>query len=425
MPVFISAADALTSVKSGMTVFIHGCAATPQVLVKALVDRAPELKNVQLVSLMPLGDTSFAQPEYQDSFFINALFISDGIRKAVKEGRGSYIPIFLSDIPELFRYEIMPLDVALLTVSPPDKHGFCSLGVSVDVARTALLKAKYVIAQVNQYMPRSLGDALIHINEIDALVEGNVPLPEVSYGDAVTEVEEKIGHNIAELVEDGSTLQMGIGGIPDCVLRNLKNHKDLGVHTEMFSDGVIDLVERGVINNKYKKKHPGRLVATFIIGTRRVYDFIDDNPQVFLLDVDYTNDDAVIRRNPKVVAINSAIEIDLTGQVCADSIGTYQYSGIGGQMDFMRGAAMSEGGKPIIAISSTTKNGISRIVPFINQGGGIVTSRGHVHYVVTEYGVAYLFGKNMQQRAKELIRIAHPDHQEALEKAAFERFGRI
>jgi acyl-CoA hydrolase len=334
------------------------------------------------------------------------------------------VPVFLSEIHLLFERNILPLDVALIHVSPPDKHGFCSLGVSVDVARAAVKYAKYVIAQVNTNMPRSHGDGLIHINEINAFVETNNELPEVDYSAQVTDCERTIGKHVASLIEDRATLQMGIGTIPDAVLSCLESHKDLGVHTEMFSDGVMRLMQKGVITNKYKKKHKNKTATSFAIGTKALYNFIDDNPQFSFLEAGYVNDGYVIRSNPRVTAINSAIEIDITGQVCADSIGTKQYSGVGGQMDFIRGAALSENGKPIIALSSVTAKGQSKIVPFLQQGAGVVTTRAHVHYVVTEYGIASLFGKNLKQRAHELIKIAHPNHREELTKAAFERFGK-
>ncbi|MDX5345818.1 MAG: 4-hydroxybutyrate CoA-transferase [Hymenobacteraceae bacterium] len=421
-PAYVSAEEALSVVKSGMRVFIHGSAATPQHLLKELAAQAVRLRNVELLSISTIGEMPCANAACSDSFFINSLFVSANVREAVNSGRGDYIPIFLSEIPLLFKRGILPLDVALIHVSPPDKHGYCSLGVSVDIARSAVQAAKYVIAQVNPQMPRTLGDGLIHISEIQAMVQVNEPLPEVDFGGRASETDKIIGKYVAELVEDGATLQMGIGAIPDAVLQSLNNHKELGVHTEMFSDGVIPLVEKGIITNQHKKKYPGRLATGFILGSKKLYDFVDDNPQVVTLSSDYVNDVTVIRTNPKVTAINSAIEIDLTGQVVSDSIGTQQFSGVGGQMDFIRGAALSEGGKPIIALPSVTKNGISRIVPFLNPGGGVVTTRAHVHYVITEHGVAYLFGKNLEQRAEALIKIAHPDHREALEREAHKRF---
>ncbi|MDH4057147.1 MAG: 4-hydroxybutyrate CoA-transferase [Cyclobacteriaceae bacterium] len=424
-PNFIPAAEAVKTIKSGNRVFVHGSAATPQTLLNALAKRAPELNNVELVSVSTLGEMELAKPEYADSFYFNSLFVSDNIRAAINEGRGDYIPIFLSEISRLFEKNILPLDVALLHVSPPDKHGLCSLGISVDVARSAAKHANYIIAQVNPNMPRTHGDGFIHIDKINALVQANDPLPEVNYASSITECDRTIGKFCAELVEDRSTLQMGIGAIPDAVLESLTHCKDLGVHTEMFSNGVIDLIKRGVVTNKYKKKHRGKTVTSFAIGTKELYTFIDDNPGFAFLEADYVNDTRIIRTNPNVVAINSAIEIDLTGQVCADSIGTKQYSGVGGQMDFIRGASLSEGGKPIIAMASSTRKGMSKIVPFLKQGAGVVTTRSHVHYVVTEFGVANLYGKNLRQRAYELMRIAHPDHRESLEQEIIKRFGRV
>ena len=314
--------------------------------------------------------------------------------------------------------------MALIHVSPFDKHGFCSLGVSVDVAKAAVKNANYVIAQVNPQMPRTHGDGLMHISEINALVKVDEPLPEVNYKTKITEIEIAIGKNCASLIDDGSTMQLGIGAIPDAVLQQLYNHKDLGIHSEMFSDGVIDLLEKGVITNRFKKKHRRKVTASFAIGSKRLYDYVDDNPQFEFLEADYVNDAYVISKNPKVVAINSAIEIDITGQVCADSIGIYQYSGVGGQMDFMRGAALSEDGKAIIAMQSVTKTGESKIVPFLKEGAGVVTTRAHVHYVVTEYGISNLYGKNLKQRAYELLRIAHPNHKEWLENEIVKRFGK-
>jgi acyl-CoA hydrolase len=421
---FIQADEAVAKIKSGDKVFLHGSAATPLHLCEALSKRKDELRNVELISISTLGDIHLADKECLGSFYFNSLFVSDNIRAAVNGDQGDYIPIFLSAIPTLFHKKILPLDVAMIHVSPPDKHGFCSLGVSVDVARAAVKNAKYVIAQVNHNMPRTHGDALMHISEINSFVETNQPLPEVYYNQGLTEAEVAIGKNIASMVEDGSTLQLGIGTIPDAVLQQLHHCKDLGLHTEMFSDGVIDLLEKGIITNKFKKKHKRKVTTSFAIGSRKLYDYIDDNPVFEFLEADYVNDTSVIRANPKVVAINSAIEIDLTGQVCSDSIGTLQFSGVGGQMDFIRGAALSEGGKPIIAMTSITKKGESKIVPFLKQGAGVVTTRAHVHYVVTEYGVVNLFGKNLKERAYELIRIAHPHHREFLERAALERFGK-
>ncbi|MCL7964843.1 MAG: 4-hydroxybutyrate CoA-transferase, partial [marine benthic group bacterium] len=412
---------AVSVIQSGNRVFIQSVAAAPRLLIEAMTARAPELRDVEIVHLHTEGPAPYAAPEMRDSFRVNALFVGANVRDAINSGESSYIPVFLGETSNLFRRGILPLDVALIQVSPPDKHGFCSLGVSVDCSRAAVQAAKFVIAQVNPNMPRTHGDGVIHIDKIDAFVDGDEPLHEVpppQYGD----VEKAIGRYCAELIEDGATLQMGIGAIPDAVLAALGGHKNLGIHTEMFSDGAIDLIESGVINGLNKRSHPGKVVATFVMGTRRLYDFIDDNPQVAMLDVGYTNDTAVIRRNPKVTAINSAIEVDLTGQVCADSIGTRQYSGVGGQMDFIRGASLSEGGKPIIALPSVTRRGESRLVSFLKPGAGVVSTRAHVHYVVTEWGVANLYGQNLQARARLLINIAHPDHRERLEREALERF---
>lgn len=420
----VSAAEAVNVVRSGDRVFIHSVAAAPQALIAALTARAAELRDVEIVQLHTEGPAPYAAPEMAGSFRVNALFVGKNVRDAVARGQADYVPVFLSEVPALFRNRTMPLDVALISVSPPDKHGFCSLGVSVDASRAAAQSARTVVAQVNSAMPRSHGDGLIHVDDIDLAVEAAAPIFEVSQA-KTGELERTIGGFVASLVEDGATLQLGIGAIPEAVLAALTDHHDLGVHTEMFSDGIVDLVERGVVTGALKRNHPGKVVASFVMGSRRLYDFIDDNPSVLLLDVAYTNDTAVIRRNPKVTAVNSALEIDLTGQVCADSLGTFQYSGVGGQMDFIRGASLSERGKPIIALPSVTSRGESRIVPYLKQGAGVVTTRAHVNYVVTEHGAASLHGKNLRQRARALIGIAHPGHREALEKAAWERFGRL
>ncbi|MBY0477368.1 MAG: 4-hydroxybutyrate CoA-transferase [Chitinophagaceae bacterium] len=417
-----SAAEALSVIQSSQRVFVQGSAQTPLFLLRELAKQSHRLNNVELVFITVQGDITVDKPEYEGIFNINCMFVSNSIRKAVNEGRADFIPVFLSDIPDLFKKGYLPIDVALVQVSPPDAHGYCSLGVSVDIARSAVNTAKHIIAQVNPNVPRTHGDSLIHTERFTSLVYADEPLPEVDYGIKVGEDELKIGKYIAEMIDDGSTLQMGIGTIPDAVLKSLRNHKNLGVHTEMCSDGIIDLVEMDVINNIKKRIHPNKTVTGFAIGTKRLYNYVNDNPAFVFLDIDYVNDPHVIRRNPKVIAINSAIEVDITGQVCADSIGTTQYSGIGGQMDFMRGAALSEGGKPIIALTSRTAKGVNRIVPFLKQGAGVVTTRGHIHYVVTEYGVAQLYGKNLRQRAKALIEIAHPDDRELLERACVERF---
>lgn len=418
---WVTAEEAVSVIESGHRVFIHSVAAAPKRLIDAMTARAPELRRVEIVHLHTEGEAPYARPEYAESFRTNALFIGANMRKAVETGQADYIPVFLSEVPGLFRKGILPLDVALVHVSPPDKHGFCSLGTSVDVSRAAVETAQYVVAQVNPRMPRTHGDGLIHVDHIDLAVEVEDDLHEY-HGATLGEVERAIGRNVAGLVEDGATLQMGIGAIPDAVLAALKDHQDLGIHTEMFAEGAIALIESGVINGRKKRIHPGKVVSSFLMGTRRLYDFVDDNPQIAMLDVAYVNDTAVIRRNPKVTAINSAIEVDLTGQVVADSIGTRMFSGVGGQMDFIRGASLSEGGKPIIALPAATSSGLSRIVSFLKPGAGVVTTRAHVHYVVTEYGVANLYGKNLRQRARLMIEIAHPDHREQLEREAYERF---
>jgi len=419
---FITAEEAVRVVESGNRVFLHGSAATPIALLKALQNRHNELHDVEIVSITVMGNLDFDNPEYRDSFFCNSLFVSACTRNIVNSAEGDYVPVFLSEIPKLFKTGILPIDVALVQVSPPDAHGYCSLGTSVDIARAAVDTAKYVIAQVNPRMPRTHGSGFIHVNNIHSLVWQEAELPETDYSLKASEAVQKIGRHVASLIEDGSTLQVGIGAIPDQVLKNLTGHKNLGLHTEMFSDGVVPLIEKGIINNSRKKVNVGRSVTGFLAGTRKLYDFVNDNPVIRVMEISYVNDTGIIRQNPSVVAINSAIEIDFTGQVCADSMGTYQYSGIGGQMDFIRGASLSEGGKPIIALPSTTSKGLSRIVPFLKEGAGVVTTRGHVHWVVTEYGMVDLFGKNLKQRAQALINIAHPDHREALDKAFYARF---
>lgn len=391
-------------------------------MLRHLAQEAPRLHDVEIVSITVYGDVYVDKPEFEGHFHINSLFVSESIRKAVNEGRADYVPVFLSEIPELFNQKILPVDVAIVHVSVPDQHGYCSLGVSVDIARSAVNNARYVIAQVNPNVPRTHGDGMIHASRFHAMVYCEDALHEGKFGGAVSEVDQQIGRYVAELIDDGSTLQMGIGSIPNAVLQCLYNHKNLGVHTEMFSDGLIDLFDKDVINNKCKVISPNKTVTGFALGTKRLYDYVNDNPAFSFLDIDFVNDPHIIKQNPKVVAINSAVEVDVTGQICSDSIGTYQYSGVGGQMDFMRGAALSQGGKPIIALPSRTQKGVSRIVPFLKQGAGVVTTRAHAHYIITEYGSAYLFGKNLRQRAKALINIAHPDDREELEKACFERF---
>jgi acyl-CoA hydrolase len=421
-PQVVSAQEALAHVRSNDHIFIHSVAAAPQHLIDALVERHDTLKNVHLYHLHTEGVARYVEPQYRGIFELHSFFVGANVRKATWEGRADYIPVFLSEIPDMIRRQAVPINVALISVSPPDKNGFVSLGTSVDATLAAVQTAKLVIAQVNRYMPRTFGDATVHCSEIDFLVEKDEPLHEV-HSEALTEQEERIGQYIAELVPDGATLQMGIGSIPNAVLQNLKNHQHLGVHTEMFSDGLLPLLESGVVDNSKKRLLQGRTVATFLMGTQKLYDFVNDNPSIQMKTVDYVNNMRNISKNPNVIGINSAIEIDLTGQVCADSIGTQIYSGVGGQIDFIRGASMSEGGKPIIAMASRTLKGISKIVPTLKVGAGVVSTRANMHYVVTEYGVAYLYGKSLKQRAKALIEIAHPDDREALEKAAFERWS--
>jgi acyl-CoA hydrolase len=414
----ISAQEALKVVKSNDKIYLQAAAAAPQVLIKALVDRHEELKNVEICQLHTEGPAPYADPKYAKSFHVNSFFIGRNVRHTLKEGNGSYTPVFLSELPLLFKRNIVDIQVALIHVSVPDTHGYCSLGVSVEATLAAIANADYVIAQVNKQMPRTFGDGIIHVTEIDAFVECDEELPSHK-PTAPNETETKIGDYVAELIEDRSTLQMGIGNIPNAVLTRLTNHKDLGLHTEMFSDGVIDLILNNVINGDYKGVDPGRSLATFLMGSKRLYDYVDDNPFVEMRTSDYVNDVSIIKQNPRMVAINSAIEVDVTGQVCADSFGSKMYSGVGGQMDFIRGASLSEGGKAIIALPSVTRKGISRIVPALKSGAGVVTTRAHIHYVVTEYGVANLYGKTIKERVKALVEIAHPDHREHIDREYF------
>lgn len=419
---YVTAAEAVQVVKSGDRVYVQAAAATPTILTKALTDRASELRNVEICHLHTEGDAPYANPELAESFHVNSFFIGANVRHTLKAGNGSYTPVFLSELPLLFRKNVVKLDVAFIHVSPPDAHGYCSLGVSVEATVAAIENAKTVIAQVNPNMPRTFGDGIMHVSEIDYLVEVNVPIYAHDVAPFSIE-EEKIGTYVASLIENKSTLQMGIGSIPNAALSKLTNHKDLGLHTEMFSDGVIDLIENDVINCNYKGTLRGRALATFLIGSKRLYDFVDDNPFIEMKESSMVNDTARIRKNPKMVSINSAIEVDVTGQVCADSIGSTMYSGVGGQMDFIRGASLSEGGKAIIALPSITKRGESRIVPYLKQGAGVVTTRAHVHYIITENGIADLYGKTLKQRVTELVKIAHPTHQEAVERAYYEMTG--
>lgn len=418
---YLSKEEAVELVKSGNRVFIQGAAMTPKILVEALSLRYKELENVEVVHIHTEGKALYAEEPYNQSFYTNTFFVGSNVRKTVASNRGDYIPIFLSEVHQLFRRNILPIDVAFIQVSPPDKHGFCSLGTSIDITIPAIECAKKVVAQMNPNVPRTHGDGIIHISKIDAAVQVDMPLHQVDMAEP-TEIDLQIGRHVAGLVDDGATLQMGIGAIPNVVLQNLTNHKNLGIHTEMFSDGFLPLIEKGVITNSEKRVKPGKMVTCFAMGSAKLYDFLDDNPLVHFKEAAYTNDTAIIRRNPKVTAINSAIEIDLTGQVCADTIGSFQYSGVGGQMDFIRGASLSDGGKPIIAMASITHKGISKIVPRLNLGAGVTTTRAHVQYVVTENGVVNLYGKNLRQRAEALISIAHPNHQEELLREAHQMF---
>jgi acyl-CoA hydrolase len=414
----VTADEAVKVIKSGNRVHIHPGCANPEVLVKAMVKRAQELQNVELIHLLTLGYADYSLPQYEKSFHHRALFVGANVREAVNDGRADFVPIFLSEVPDLYLRGDMSLDVAMIHVSPPDDHGFCSFGVGVDNTKASTEVAQTVIAQVNPNMPRTLGDSFIHVNKLDYIVEVDIPIVELPRV-RMTELTSKIGQNVAILIENGSTLQMGIGEIPDAVLHYLEDKKDLGIHTELFSDGVVELVEKGIINNEKKSIHPGKIVAGFMLGTRKLYDFVNNNPIVEMHPTEYVNDPFIISKNDKMIAINSAIQIDLTGQVCADSIGYRIYSGIGGQVDFIRGSARSKGGKPIIALPSTAKDGkVSRIVPTLSEGAGVVTSRGDVHYVVTEYGIAYLHGKSIRERAKALLDIAHPNFRDNLVESA-------
>jgi len=406
--------EAVQYIQSGMRVYIHPGCAEPEALAEALMARGPFVKNVEIVHLMTAGRADYVAPEMEGHFRHNAMFMGGNVRQAVNEGRADYTPIFLSQVEELFESGQMPIDVALVQVSPPDSHGFCSFGVGVDATLTAARCAKFVIAQVNEQMPRTFGDCFLHTSEIDAAVEVSRPLCELKPV-PIRDVHHAIGKHISGLIDDGCTLQLGIGGIPDAVLLELTNHRDLGVQTEMLSDSTIPLIEAGVINGSRKTIHRGKIVLSFVLGSKKLFDFVDNNPMFEFHPNKYTNDPWVISQNHKMVAINSALQVDITGQVCADSIGTTFYSGIGGQVDFIRGASQCKGGKPIIAIPSTAKNGtISRIVPMLDPGAGVVTSRGAVHYIVTEFGVAYLHGKTIRQRAEALIEIAHPRFREEL-----------
>jgi acetyl-CoA hydrolase len=416
-----TAEEAVRSIRPGHRCFLTGNCSVPQKVIKALVDYAPGVHNVEILQVLTVGAADYVKPGMEEHLRVNTLFISDNVRSAVNEGRADFTPMFLSEIPLAFK-KTLPVDVALIQVSPPDDHGYCSFGVEVGVTKAAAQAARIVIAEVNQQMPRTLGDSFIHVSKLTHIVPVDYPLPEVQMG-STSETAGQMARHIAALIPDGATLQTGIGAIPDAVLKELTGHRDLGVHTELFADGVIDLVERGVINGERKTLHTGKIVAGFVLGTQRLYRFVDDNPIIELHPSEYVNDPFVIAQNARMVAINSAIEIDLTGQVCADSIGPRLYSGVGGQVDFIYGASRSEGGIPIIALPSAAvikEQNTSKIVPLLKHGAGVVTTRNHVRYVVTEYGVAELYGKTIRQRARALINIAHPEFREELGKQAQE-----
>ncbi len=421
---FITAAEAVKVIKSNDRVHLHSVAVTPHPLIKAMCERGrnKEFRNVRIQHIHTEGEAPYANAEFEGIFQLESFFVGHNVRQQTQAGYADYIPVFLQETQRLIREGYLKVNVAMIQVSTPDRFGYASLGTSVDATLAAVEKADTVIAIVNPNVPRTFGDAMIHIDEIDVFVEDDSPLITAAPG-PISETDRKIGRYVAELVDDGATLQMGIGAIPNAVLSMLGNHKDLGVHSEMFADGILPLVDKGVVNGKNKKIDKGRLVATFLMGSKNLYDFVNDNPGVAMLDVKYTNRVSVIAKNPKVTAINSALQIDITGQVCADSIGTKFYSGVGGQIDFLRGASLSRGGKPIIAIPSVTNKGISKIAPILTPGAGVVSTRANIHWLVTEYGAVNLYGRSMQDRAKLIISIAHPDHQEELDKAAFERFG--
>ncbi|MBP7149183.1 MAG: acetyl-CoA hydrolase/transferase family protein [Acidobacteria bacterium] len=416
-----TAAQAVQLIESGNRVYYGGNAAIPRGLIDALAARYQELRDVQLTHVLLIGDDPLSRPEMEGHFRHNSLFVGPADREAVQAGRADYVPVFLHQIPRLFNEKIIPLDVAMVMVSPPDEHGFMSFGVEVMNTRAACMNAKKVIVQVNEKMPRVLGDSFIHVNRVTAIVEHHEALPELKPR-PISSVERKIGEHIRGLITDGATLQMGIGGIPDAVFEMLDGVKDLGVHTEMLSDGAMKAIERGIVTGQRKTLHQGKAVITFALGSNELYEYLDNNPIVEAHPVDHVNDPFVISQNDNLIAINSAIEVDLTGQVCADSIGPTIYSGFGGQVDFMRGAARSRGGKPIIALPSTAKGGKeSRIAAYLKHGAGVVTTRADLHYVITEYGVAHVFGKNLRERAEALISIAHPDFRDELVQAAKDR----
>lgn len=421
---FITAKEAVKVVKSNDRVHLHSVAVTPHPLINALCERGrnKEFRNVRIQHIHTEGPAPYADQEFEGIFQLESFFVGHNVRKQTQAGYADYIPVFLHETQRLIREGVLKVNVAMIQVSVPDKFGYVSLGTSVDATLAAVEKADTVIAIVNPNVPRAFGDAMFHINDIDLFVEDDSPLITKDPG-PISDIDRKIGRFVAELVEDGATLQMGIGAIPNAVLSMLGNHKDLGVHSEMFADGILPLVDKGVVNGKNKVLDKGRMVATFLMGSKALYDFVDNNPGVAMQDVQYTNRVNIIAQNPKVTAINSALQIDITGQVCADSIGTIHYSGVGGQIDFLRGASLSQGGKPIIAIPSVTNKGISKIAPILTPGAGVVSTRANIHWLVTEYGAVNLYGRTLQDRAKLIISISHPDHQELLDKAAFERFG--
>lgn len=421
---YMTAAEAVRLIRSGDSVYVQGSTSIPEVLVRAMTDRAPELRGVKVYTAFAIGreDAPYARRELIDSFEAVSFFVANNVRRAIREGVAQTIPAFLGEIPFLFRSGQVPLDVCLLNVSEPDEEGYCSFGISADLAVSAAECSKTIIAQVNRYMPRTFGDPVIHISKIAALVRGDEPLVELP---TVTpnDIERRIGGYIAAEIPDGATMQIGVGGIPNAVLDALHDHKHLGLHTEAMTDGVVPLIEKGIIDNSQKRILPGKSVASLVLGSRRLYDYIDNNRDVEIRDVAWTNDPAIIRQNPRVMAVNSAIEVDLTGQICADSIGEVVFSGVGGQHDFMYGGSLSEGGKCFIALPSMTGKGLSKIVPTLARGAGVVTTRFQAQYIVTEYGAAYLRNKTLAERARALIGIAHPSVREELERAATERFG--
>ncbi len=420
----VSAEEAVKVIKSGDRIHIHSVALAPQKLIKAMCERgkAGEFRNVKIQHLHTEGPAPYASKEYEGIFFLESFFVGHNVRKDTQAGYADYIPVFLHETQRLIRENVLHVNVAMVQVSPPDKHGYVSLGTSVDSSLAAVECADTVIGVINPNVPRAFGDAMIPMSMIDIFCEDNAPLIEAAPAEP-DPIEKAIGTYVAGLVDDGATLQMGIGAIPNAVLGMLGNHKNLGIHTEMFSDGLLPLVEKGVVNGAEKVLDRGKIVSTFLMGSKKLYDFIDDNPGVLMMDVGYTNSVEMISKNPKVTSINSALQVDLTGQVCADSLGTVFYSGVGGQIDFLRGASCSRGGKPIIAMPSVTNKGLSKIAPVLNLGAGVVTTRANMHWFVTEYGAINLYGKSLQERARLIISIAHPDHREALDKAAFERFG--